>query len=115
MEFIVRRTSDLYIDKPIEGAYLKTLKYFDIKAYETFEQFDKKLSNVEGEFLSKGRDHKINKDGNIQRTLHKDEWCINVEDLNQLIHLSKSDGELIIINDPNYDLSIIEIYDDYRE
>lgn len=115
MEFIVRRTSDISNEKPIEGAYLEKLEYYDVREQKTFGESDKKLSNVEAAFLSEGRDHKINEDGNIQRTLDKDEWCIHIEDLNHLININKSDGDLIIINDPNYDLSIIEIYDDYRE
>lgn len=50
MEFIVRRTSDFSSEKPIEGAYLETLEYYDVREQKTFGESDKKLSNVDVAF-----------------------------------------------------------------
>lgn len=43
------------------------------------------------------------------------EWHINIKDLNELVELTKTEADVIIINDPNLDLPILEIYDDNRE
>lgn len=43
------------------------------------------------------------------------EWHINIENLEELIALTQKEADAIIINDPNSQLPILEIYDDYRE
>ncbi|MGW7932807.1 hypothetical protein BU107_13915 [Staphylococcus xylosus] len=115
MEFIIKRTRGLSDNKPLDIAYLKQVENYDDRTISTFEEFDKRFGRVYGEFTSKGRDHKINSRGRIQRTFDEDEWCVNIEDLNRLVELSKVEDDIIIINTPEYNLPVLEIYNDYRE
>jgi hypothetical protein len=115
MEFIIERTSTWSDDKPLDIAYLKPIEYYDERTLSTFEEFDKRLGRVDGKFTSKGRDHKVNSEGHIQRTIDRDEWCVNIEDLKQLVELSKVEGNIIVNCDTDYNLPVLEIYDDYRE
>lgn len=115
MEFIIKRTRDVFDNKPLDIAYLKPIEYYDERTLSTFEEFDKRLGRLHGKFTSEGRDHKINSEGRIQRTLDRDTWCVNIDDINQLVELSKSEDDIIVINDSDYNLPVLEIYDDYRE
>lgn len=68
MEFIVRRTSDMINEKPINDAYI-----------------------------------------------NNNEWCIQIDDLQQLVEVTNTVGEIIIMKNTESDMPIIEIYDDLRE
>ena len=115
MEFIIQRTSDWSDNKPLDIAYLKSIEYYDERTLSTFEEFDKRLGRVDGKFTSKGRDHKINSRGRIQRTFDRKEWCVYIEGLNQLVELSEVEDDIIVKYDTDYNLPVLEIYDYYRE
>lgn len=68
MEFIVRRTSDMINEKPINDAYI-----------------------------------------------NNNEWCIQIDDLQQLVEVTNTVGEIIIMKNTESDMPIIEIYDDLRK
>ncbi|MFQ3843328.1 hypothetical protein AABD41_01615 [Staphylococcus pseudoxylosus] len=115
MEFIVQRTSDWSVNKPLNNAYLKQVENYDERTISTFDQFDERVGHMYGKFTSKGRGHKIYSNGRIQRTLDWTEWCVNINDLNQLLKLSKIKGDIIIKYDLDYNFPVLEIYDSYRE
>ncbi|WP_394877026.1 hypothetical protein [Mammaliicoccus lentus] len=114
MKFIIERTSIWDDDfKPLHNTYLSTVNFYHVRTLQSFESFDERFSHREGKFLEKGFDHKINDEGFIQRTEQKQRWCIDIDEIEQLVELVESNK--IIIEKRDYDTPIIEIYDDYRE
>ncbi|EIK0255484.1 hypothetical protein LHE31_000505 [Staphylococcus pseudintermedius] len=111
MEFIIRRSSLWSEDKPLENAYKKQVEYRDIRTLSSFKHYDIKFDEA---FTDKGSNHKVNKDGNIERTFIEEAWCLDVDSLNDLVELSKQD-DVIVSHSKEYNLPILEIYDDYRE
>ncbi|EHS7170813.1 hypothetical protein KWC93_001739 [Staphylococcus pseudintermedius] len=111
MEFIIRRSSLWSEDKPLENAYKKQVEYRDIRILPSFKHYDIKFDEA---FTDKGLNHKVNKDSNIERTFIEEEWCLDVDSLNDLVELSKQD-DVIVSHNKEYNLPILEIYDDYRE
>lgn len=113
MEFKINRASSYStLEKkksPCDGAFLKDVDVIQVRTLPSFEQFDKKFGNYEGTWLSKGIDHKINKQGYIQRTLPKAEqvWVVEVSSLDELLKLVSDEGSIV------FDTGRITIYDDY--
>jgi hypothetical protein len=117
MDFIITRTS-IYDadDKPVEEAFKKSVEYWHTRTC-TEEEFNRKFSEREGLWKSKGKNHKITEKGYITRQEeNKEMWFISLKNFEQLKNFIEKYGNIIIgkknINDKDF---VIEIYDDYRE
>lgn len=66
MEFKVTRTSMHYEEKPCKEAVKKHYTRVETRMFKNFEEFDRRFSNLEGKWLSKGINHCVKK-GYIQR------------------------------------------------
>ena len=115
MKFRITRTSSDYFDearpckKAVKGKYLHTRTRTC-----TEEEFNRKFAYREGLWRSKGINHRVNKDGNIQREDERGGWLIEINTLEELIELiAEVDCRVVISKDDP--MPEIEIYDDYRE
>ena len=119
MKFLISRTSNHSDSKPCEDAEMMTYNRIEIRTFSSFKEFDLRFGKREGNWLSKGVKHIINKDGHIQRTILNgcEDWCIEIDTLEELLTLKeKFDCEIIITeNYKNIKIAMIEICDYYRE
>jgi hypothetical protein len=115
MEFIVTRTSE-YDLKPCTIAFKSRKEYWHTRTC-TEEEFNKRFSECEGLWRSKGKNHTITKDGYITRQEESMEcWKVKISSLKELKKFVNQYGTIIIgIDSHNEKLYTIEIYDDYRE
>ena len=116
MKFIIERTSSWSEEKPCEEAEKMTVPYWHTRTCDE-KEFNRKFSDREGLWRSKGKNHKITKDGYITRQEEdKEVWGIEIKSLEELLNFQKKYGSLIL-QEHFYDNDTfsLEIYDDYRE
>lgn len=115
MIFTVSRTSMWNEDKPCEEAEKRNFEYWHTRTC-TEEKFNEKFSLREGLWRSKGKNHKITKEGYITRQEeNRDAWSIEINSLEELMKFYNKYGAIIISEDLFCKSSCLEIYDDYRE
>lgn len=117
MEFLLTSTSRK-VEKQIPNAVIKKYKKVEVRGFSSFEEFDKRLSRMEGNWLSKGVNHKMSK-GRIQREFPNgaEGHFIEINSIEELLEFQREvRSELIITSaTDNWSIPAIEIYDDYRE
>lgn len=118
MKFRITRTSLWSTQKPCEEAVKEKFTRVEIRGFKSFEEFDKKFGEIEGDWLSIGVNHCINDEGYIQREFPDDAegWFIEINTLEDLLKLQEKYGDIILSRDwDNPSILKLEIYDDYRE
>jgi len=119
MKFKITRTSILGNDrKPCKEAIKERYTRIEVRTFESFEEFDKKFGEIEGNWLSKGINHSVNQQGYIQREFPNDAvgWFVEINTLDELLKFQEKYGDVILTRDwNNPQVFKLEIYDDYRE
>ena len=117
MEFLLTSTIG-GVENQIPNAIIKKYKKVDVTYFSSFEEFDKLLSRMEGNWLSKGVNHKTSK-GRIQREFPNgaEGHFIEINSIEELLEFHKKVGSELIITSATNNESIpaIEIYNYYRE
>ena len=117
MEFLLTSTSG-EVEKQIPNTTIKKYTKREVRMCSTFEEFDKRFSRSEGNWLSKGVNHKASK-GQIQREFPNgaEGYFIEINSIDELLELQKEvKSELIITSaTDNESIPAIEIYNYYRE
>ena len=117
MEFLLTSTAG-YVENRIPNAVIKKYKKVEVRGFSSFEEFDKKLSWMEGTWLSKGVNHKMSK-GRIQREFPNgaEGHFIEINSIEELLEFKKKVGNELIITSAfnNESIPAIEIYNYYRE
>ena len=117
MEFLLTRTSG-WVENRIPNAVIKKYTKIEVRGFSSFEEFDKRLSWMEGNWLSKGVNHKTSK-GRIQREFPNgaEGHFIEINSIEELLEFHKKVGSELIITSATNNESIpaIEIYNYYRE
>ena len=117
MEFLLTSTIG-GVENQIPNAIIKKYKKVDVRYFLSFEEFDKLLSRLEGNWLSKGVNHKTSK-GRIQREFPNgaEGHFIEINSIEELLEFHKKVGSELIITSATNNESIpaIEIYNYYRE
>jgi hypothetical protein len=114
MKYKVSIVSGYNFERPCKEAFESFCECWHTRCC-TEEYFDLKFSESEGTWRSKGANHKITADGYITRQ-HENiaEWCVEINTLEELNTFIATYGDICIF--PSSDgVSMIEIYDDYRE
>ncbi len=118
MLYTIKRTS-IYDDKvsPCEKAFKAKHEYWHTRTC-TEDEFNKRFSDREGMWRSKGKNHSTLNDGQYITRQEKDAelWSIEINSIEELMAFVAHNGE-IIIKPEGYNTKSpeIEIYDDYRE
>lgn len=119
MKFIVDRTSEWGDGKsPCEEAKRDSVPYVESYNYRTPEEYDKinPMRRREGNWLSVGTNHRLNKEGCITRDRGmQDVWSIEINSIDELIEFVNKYERIVIQDDFSSDYKLIEIYDDWRE
>lgn len=116
--FKISRTSD-WDEKPCEESYRSMHAHWEVRTC-TEEAFDRKFSDREGTWRSRGISHSECHEGKhiCRRMLGREEWTVSLNSLEELLMFSRKYGQLVI-RSSDHDLPeespIIEIYDSYRE
>ena len=117
MEFLLTSTSG-EVEKRIPNTTIKKYTKREVRTCSTFEEFDKRFSRIEGNWLSKGVNHKASK-GQIQREFPNsaEGHFIEINSIEELLEFQrKVRSELIITSATNNEtIPAIEIYNYYRE
>lgn len=117
MEFLLTSTAG-YVENRIPNAIIKKYKKVEVRGFSSFEEFDKRLSRMEGNWLSKGVNHKASK-GRIQREFPNEVegHFIEINSIEELLEFQKKVGSELIITSAfdNESIPAIEIYNYYRE
>ena len=117
MEFLLTRTSG-WVENQIPNAVIKKYTKIEVRYCSTFEEFDERFSRIEGNWLSKGVNHKMSK-GRIQREFPSgaEGHFIEINSIEELLEFHKKVGSELIITSATNNESIpaIEIYNNYRE
>ena len=117
MEFLLTSTSG-WVENQIPNAVIKKYKKVEVRGFSSFEEFDKRLSWMEGNWLSKGVNHKTSK-GRIQREFPNgaEGHFIEINSIEELLEFQRKVGSELIITSATNNESIpaIEIYNYYRE
>ena len=117
MEFLLTSTSG-GVENRIPNAVIKKYTKIEVRRFSSFEEFDKRLSRMEGNWLSKGVNHKTSK-GRIQREFPNgaEGHFIEINSIEELLEFQRKVGSELIITSANHNESIpaIEIYNGYRE
>lgn len=117
MEFLLTSTSGA-VEERIPNTVIKKYKKVEVRGFSSFEEFDKRLSLLEGNWLSKGVNHKMSK-GRIQREFPNgaEGYFIEINSIEELLEFYRKVGcELIITSATNNEsIPAIEIYNYYRE
>ncbi len=117
MEFLLTSTIG-GVENKIPNAIIKKYKKVEVRYFSNFEEFDKRLSWIEGNWLSKGVNHKTSK-GRIQREFPNgaDGHFIEINSIEELLEFYRKVGSELIITSATNNESIpaIEIYNYYRE
>lgn len=115
MKFRITRTSSSCFDekkpckKAVEGTYLHTHTRSC-----TEEEFNRKFSDREGLWRSKGINHRVDSRGYIQREDEQEGFLIEINSLEELLELiAEVDCPVVISKDDP--MPEIEIYDDCGE
>ena len=110
---MIERTSNWFDHRPCDEAYEKDYMRKDVRTLNSFEEYDNKFKD---NFHDIGVNHKINKDGYIEREFEDKTWFIEIDSLEDLLNLQNKYGQIIVSRSwKNYEYMMIEIYDDYRE
>lgn len=124
MNFLVERTSERCDEdnpKPCDDERLVFEEYDEIEIRTCTEEiFNKKFSEQEGLWRSKGINHNTYKNGEyIQRTFPnaKKGWFIELNSLEELMEfINKYANDVVITKSMfNHEIKCIEIYDTWRE
>ena len=117
MEFLLTSTSG-GVENRIPNAVIKKYKKVEVRYFSSFEEFDKRLSWFDGNWLSKGVNHKTSK-GRIQREFPNgaEGHFIEINSIEELLEFQREVRSELIITSANHNESIpaIEIYNAYRE
>ena len=117
MEFLLTSTARR-VENRIPNAIIKKYKKVEVRNFSSFEEFDKRLSWMEGNWLSKGVNHKAS-EGRIQREFPNgaEGYFIEINSIEELLEFQKKVGNELIITSAinNESIPAIEIYNDYRE
>lgn len=117
MEFLLTSTSG-GVEERIPNTTIKKYTKREVRTFSTFEEFDKRFSRIEGNWLSKGVNHKASK-GQIQREFPNgaEGHFIEINSIEELLEFQrKVRNELIITSATNNEtIPAIEIYNYYRE
>ena len=117
MEFLLTSTSGA-VENRIPNTVVKKYKKVEVRYFSSFEEFDKRLSRIEGTWLSKGVNHKTSK-GRIQREFPNgaEGHFMEINSIEELLEFQRKVGSELIITSANDNESIpaIEIYNYYRE
>ena len=117
MEFLLTSTAG-YVENRIPNVVIKKYKKVEVRGFSSFEEFDKRLSRIEGNWLSKGVNHKASK-GQIQREFPNgaEGHFIEINSIEELLEFQREvRSELIITSaTDNWSIPAIEIYNYYRE
>nr|DAX67706.1 MAG TPA: hypothetical protein [Caudoviricetes sp.] len=117
MEFLLTSTSG-WVENQIPNAIIKKYKKVEVRGFSSFEEFDKRLSWMEGNWLSKGVNHKTSK-GRIQREFPNgaEGHFIEINSIEELLEFQRKVGNELIITSAidNESIPAIEIYNYYRE
>jgi len=116
MKFHIKRTSSWGDKKPVPNAVMGDALHVHCRTCSE-QEFNEKFSNREGMWRSKGKNHRVNSDGHIERDEDASGWFIEINSLDGLLALSAKEGELVVCSEGHdvKDHPTIEIYDDYRE
>jgi len=121
MEFLIERTGLWNNEKPCDDKRLFEKQYdkCEVRTLNSFEAFNLKFGESEGNWKSKGIEHCINSDGFVQRiiTTAQKGWFIDLKTLEEIMQFKKTIGFDIIIKNSmwNKQISSIEIHDGWRE
>ena len=118
MKFKISRTS-AYDEKPCAEARRMSVQVWHTRTV-TEEEFNRKFSDREGLWRSKGREHKVVHNGEwiSRRQKNEQAWGIEIGSLAELLILTEKYGRLIFSGGDTPDTPDtpeIEIYDDWRE
>lgn len=117
MEFLLTSTS-WGVEKQIPNAVIKKYTKIEVRGCSTFEEYDERFSWMEGNWLSKGVNHKTSK-GRIQREFPNgaEGHFIEINSIEELLEFQRKVGSELIIASAidNESIPAIEIYNDYRE
>ena len=117
MEFLLTSTAG-YVEDRIPNAVIKKYKKVEVRCFSSFEEFDKRLSRMEGNWLSKGVNHKMSK-GRIQREFPNgaEGHFIEINSIEELLEFQREVRSELVITSAidNESIPAIEIYNDYRE
>ena len=117
MEFLLTSTSG-GVENKIPNTTIKKYTKIEVRTCSTFEEFDKRFSRIEGNWLSKGVNHKTSK-GRIQREFPNgsEGHFIEINSIEELLEFQRKVGSELIITSATNNESIpaIEIYNYYRE
>lgn len=121
MKFLINRVSRQ--EPPHKNAQKVFFNVIESWAIPTFDEWNKRFSVYDGDWQSKGINHKET-EGHIIREFPDDKlgfWIIEIDDLNELLEICSETEDRIILDqtvlwmkERGIDGSI-EIYDDYRE
>lgn len=117
MEFLLTSTSGR-VEKKIPNTVIKKYTKIQVRGCSTFEEYDERFSRIEGNWLSKGVNHKTFK-GRIQREFPNsaEGHFIEINSIEELLEFQKKVGDELIITSAidNESIPAIEIYNNYRE
>ena len=117
MEFLLTSTSGK-VEKQIPNTTIKKYTKIEVRRFSSFEEFDKRFSRMEGNWLSKGVNHTTSK-GRIQREFPNgaEGHFIEINSIEELLEFQREVRSELVITSANHNESIpaIEIYNDYRE
>ena len=117
MEFLLTSTCG-NVETRIPNTIIKKYKKVEVRYFSSFEEFDKRFSRMEGNWLSKGVNHKMSK-GRIQREFPNgaEGHFIEINSIEELLEFHRKVGSELIITSATNNESIpaIEIYNYYRE
>ena len=117
MEFLLTSTAG-GVENKIPDIIIKKYKKVEVRYFPSFEEFDKRLSWMEGTWLSKGVNHKASK-GRIQREFPNgaEGHFIEINSIEELLEFQREVRNELVITYANDNESIpaIEIYNYYRE
>lgn len=115
MKFRITRTSSdcFYEKKPCKKAVKGKYLYTHTRSC-TEEEFNRKFSDREGPWRSKGINHRVDSRGYIQREDEREGFIIEINSLEELLELiAEVDWHVVISKD--HPTPEIEIYDGYGE
>ena len=117
MEFLLTSTMG-GVENQIPNAVIKKYTKIEVRNFSSFEEFDKRLSWFDGNWLSQGVNHKTSK-GRIQREFPNgaEGHFIEINSIEELLEFQKKVGNELIITSAidNESIPAIEIYNNYRE
>lgn len=117
MLFQITRTSMWDDEKPHEKCMPITLINVDQRTFKSPEEYDKRLAKMDGNWFSKGSNHRITEKGIARDMGPYPAWGIEINSLEELMNFKEIVGEELILctSYTDYTTPMIEIYDDYRE